>query len=143
MSLTAFLGLSHLGINYSAAWASFGQPTLALDSDPALVSRLAARDLPIHEPGLPELIAAAGDCLSYSADFSRLRDCDLVVVARDVPTSDDNTSDLSPVDSLIAAATPHLQRGATLAIMSQVPPGFTRALSSRLTPLGVTVAYWV
>src|SRR5947207_3402739 len=137
MTLTAFLGLSHLGINYSAAWGSFGQATLALDTDRALVARLQSRDLPVHEPGLPELIDRAGDCLSYSADFARLRESDLVVVARDVPTSDDNTSDLTPVHELIAAATPFLKPGATLAIMSQVPPGFTRSLADQLPQMNV------
>ncbi|MBV9327050.1 MAG: hypothetical protein JO352_25120, partial [Chloroflexi bacterium] len=56
MTTTAFLGMSHLGINYAAAWSSYGQSTIGFDPDPALINRLRARDLPIQEPGLLELI---------------------------------------------------------------------------------------
>jgi UDPglucose 6-dehydrogenase len=141
MTTTAFLGMSHLGINYAAAWASSGQPTLGLDSDAALVTRLQHNDLPIQEPGLLDLIARGGDCLTFSTDFSRLRDCTLAVVARDVPTDDDNRSDLTPVNELIALARTHLGGGTTLVVMSQVPPGFTRGLSLSIPDLNVY--YWV
>jgi UDPglucose 6-dehydrogenase len=141
VSTTAFLGMSHLGINYAAAWASFGQPTLGLDPDPSLVKRLLGGDLPVQEPGLLDLIERSGDCLTFSTDFSRLHECTLAVVARDVPTDDDNRSDLSPVNELIALAQKHLPSGATLAVMSQVPPGFMRNLY-RTTP-DRDVYYWV
>jgi UDPglucose 6-dehydrogenase len=143
VSTTAFLGLSHLGINYAAAWSSFGQPTIGLDLDPTVVERLQAKDLPVHEPGLSELLERSGACLSYSTDFSRLRECDLAVVARDVPTDDNNSSNLDPVRDLIEAARPHLKPGATLAVMSQVTPGFTRTLAERLRGQNVHVYYWV
>ena len=129
---TAFLGLSHLGIVYSVGWASFGQPTVALDRDAATVGRLTAGDPPIQEPGLPELLERARPHLAYSTDFARLGACPLVAVARDVPTDDANRSDLGPVLQLADAAVPHLRDGVTLVVMSQVPPGFTRALGERV-----------
>jgi UDPglucose 6-dehydrogenase len=132
--------MSHLGINYAAAWSSFGQPTVGFDPDPALVGRLQAGDLPIQEPGLADLIQQSGDCLRFSADPNQLRACDLVIVARDVPTDADNTSDLSPVRELIDTAVHHLDSDATLVIMSQIPPGFMRELSTRVR---VNLYYWV
>jgi UDPglucose 6-dehydrogenase len=141
MTTTAFLGMSHLGINYAAAWASLGQTTLGLDADPSVVSRLQRKDLPIQEPGLPELIERDAGLLTFSTDFSRLRECTLAVVARDVPTDDDNRSDLDPVRELIALARSYLPPGATLVVMSQIPPGFMRTLSSDAPDLHVH--YWV
>ena len=140
MSTTAFLGMSHLGINYAAAWSSFGQPTIGFDPDPELVMRLQSGELPIQEPGLPELIGQSGDCLTFSANVEELRGCDLVIVARDVPTDDDNNSDLTPVRTLIDLAAQHLSNEAVLVVMSQIPPGFMRELSTRL---GNRVYYWV
>src|SRR5262245_48933090 len=122
MTTAAFLGMSHLGINYAAAWASFGQTTLGLDPDRSLVTQLEKRDLPIQEPGLLDLVERSGDCLSFSTDFARLRECSLAVIARDIPTDDDNRSDLNPVRELIALACSHLPDGATLVVMSQIPP---------------------
>src|SRR5262252_7628999 len=77
MSTTAFLGMSHLGINYAAAWSSFAQPTIGFDLDPVVVSRLQAGQLPAQEPGLGEVIAKSGDCLAFSSDFSQLAGCQL------------------------------------------------------------------
>jgi UDPglucose 6-dehydrogenase len=143
MSTTAFLGMSHLGINYAAAWSSFGQPTIGFDPDPALVERLQAGELPIQEPALPELIRQSGDCLTFSADVGRLRGCELAIVARDVPTDDDNNSDLQPVEALIDVAARHLDPNATLVVMSQIPPGFMRDLFARLGTRSAGLYYWV
>lgn len=129
---TGLIGLSHLGIVYGAAWASFGQPTIAVDADAEAVARLGAGDPIVREPGLPELLARSRPYLTYTTDFARLADCPLVIVARDVPTDEQNRSDLGTVERLIDAAVPHLRDGVTLVMMSQVPPGFNRALGERL-----------
>jgi UDPglucose 6-dehydrogenase len=144
---TAFLGLSHLGINYAIAWGSFGQTVVGFDLDRAQVERLWAGDLPVHEPGLPELLERSRPWITFSDDFACVAECDLVVIARDVPTDSSNASDLSPVLELLDAAVPHLRDGVTLAIMSQLPTGFTRRLSERVNAarpeLDFSLFYWV
>ena len=129
---TGFLGLSHLGIISSAGWSSFGQPTIAVHPDEDLISRLGRGDLPIHEPGLPELLQRSRDCLTFSADLSSLSQCPLVIVSLDVPTDEHNVSSVEAVPRLIDAAAPHLRQDVILVVMSQVQPGFTRALGQRL-----------
>jgi UDPglucose 6-dehydrogenase len=129
---TGVIGLSHLGIVYGTAWASFGQPVIAVDADADAVARLQAGDPIVREPGLPELLEHSRQHLTYTTDFARLAECPLVIVARDVPTDDDNQSDVSAVQRLIEAAIPHLQDGVTLVVMSQVPPGFNRALGEQI-----------
>jgi UDP-glucose 6-dehydrogenase len=57
---TGVIGLSHLGIVYGTAWASFDQPVIAVDSDAEAVARLQAGDPIVREPGLPELWSGAG-----------------------------------------------------------------------------------
>ncbi len=147
MSLTGVIGLSHLGIVYGAAWASFGQPVVAVDTDEDAVTRLQASDPIIREPGLPELLERSRPNLTYSTDFSTLADCPLVIVARDVPTDDQNQSDLGAVQRLIEAAIPHLRQDVTLVVMSQVPPGFNRALAAQVKAarpdLRFQSYYWV
>ena len=144
---TGFVGLSHLGIISSVGWASFGVPVIAADLDRAAVDTLRAGTLPVHEPSLPELFTRAREHMTFSADFAALRACPLVIVARDVPTDDGNSSDASVILRLIDAAVPHLQPGATLAVMSQVPAGFTRRLAERIESqrpgLGIRLYYWV
>jgi UDPglucose 6-dehydrogenase len=143
----AFVGLSHLGIVSSAAWASHAQGVLAVDPDQDLVRRLLGGDLPVHEPQLAELIDRGRDWLEFSADLSRIGECDLVVVARDIPTDERNVSDTRVVLDLIDEILPHLRAGVAVAIMSQVPPGFTRALGERMRAarpdLQFELYYWV
>ncbi|MBI2756456.1 MAG: UDP-glucose/GDP-mannose dehydrogenase family protein [Chloroflexi bacterium] len=144
---TGFLGLSHLGIVTGIGWASFGRPVLGVDPDQQVVDRLAAADLPVHEPGLPDLLTRSQRDISFSADLARLAECPLVIVARDVPTDAANRSDLAPVLALVDAAIPHLRQDVVLVVMSQVPPGFTRALGARIAAarpeLRFELVYWV
>lgn len=147
MVATGFLGLSHLGIVSSIGWASFGEPVVAVDLDPAPVQALRHGTLPVHEPSLEELFTRARRQLTYSSDPSLLADCALVIVARDVPTDAANVSDTSVVLGLVDRAVPHLRQGVTLALMSQVPPGFTRRLAQRIRErrpdLAFRLYYWV
>src|SRR3954447_10465555 len=130
--LTGVIGLSHLGIVYGTAWASFGQPVIAVDSDAEAVARLQAGDPIVREPGLPELLERSRSSITYTTDFSRLSACPLVIVARDIPTDDENRSDVGAVQRLIEAAIPHLRDGVTFVVMCQVPPGFNRALGEQI-----------
>jgi UDPglucose 6-dehydrogenase len=141
------LGLSHLGIVYGTAWASFDQPVIAVDSDAEAVARLQAGDPIVREPGLPELLERSRPSLRYTTDFALLEACPLVIVARDVPTDDTNQSDVGAVEALIRAAIPHLGDGVTLVVMSQVPPGFNRRLAAEIRAarpdLRFELHYWV
>jgi UDPglucose 6-dehydrogenase len=129
---TGFAGLSHLGIVSSIAWASFGRRVIAYDPSIERVEGLASGNLPVHEPGLRELLAGARDAVTFSNDPARLSDCPVVIVSLDVPTGEDHVSDLAPVFSLVETIMPVLRDGVVLVIISQVPPGFTRALASRV-----------
>jgi UDPglucose 6-dehydrogenase len=144
---TGFLGLSHLGIVSSIGWASFGQPVVGVDLDPAPVQALQQGALPVHERLLEELFTRARRQLMFGTDPALLAECSLVIVARDVPTDSGNTSDTSIVLRLLDAAVPHLRPGVTLALMSQVPPGFTRRLAQRIRErrpdLAFRLYYWV
>ena len=127
--MIGFAALSHLGLVSSAAIAARGFPTVAFDPDPALVAAIVAGRLPVREPGLRELIAQARP--AFTADVTALSACDVVYVALDVPTDDVGQSDLGPLEKLIDLIWPHVRRDATLVVLSQVSPGFTRRLESR------------
>ena len=144
---TGFVGLSHLGIVSSVGWASHGHPVVAVDVEPGPVEALRAGTLPVLEPGLDDLFARVRDRMVFSTDPAALRDCPLVIVARDVPTDAANASDPSVVLDLVDAVTPHLRSGVVLVLMSQVSPGFTRRLLQRVRArrpdLDVQLYYWI
>jgi UDPglucose 6-dehydrogenase len=121
-----YVGMTHLGLCSAAAAAARGFAVIGYDPDDGRVARLRAGDLPIVEPGLPELIAS-GAGLEFSADARTLARCDVVYIAADVPTDDAGRSDLTGIERLIEAASAELRPDAVLVVLSQVPPGFTRA----------------
>lgn len=137
-----FAGLSHLGIVYSAASAARGFQVLAFDDRPGLAQDLSNGRFPVVEPGLVELAREHRDRLCYTSDACQLAQCGLIFVALDVTTDDSNQSDLAPLEALLAKVTPHLAEGATLVVLSQLPPGFSRRLAGRL-PTGVELFYQV
>jgi UDPglucose 6-dehydrogenase len=125
----AFAGMSHLGLVSAAALASRGVRVVGFDADASLIGRIQAGELPVVEPGLPELLANASARPNFTADPEELRQCDVVYFALDVATDDAGLSDLAPYRRLLDATWGHLGSEATAVILSQVPPGFTRELA--------------
>jgi UDPglucose 6-dehydrogenase len=122
-----YAAMTHLGLNSAVAAAAKGFVTVCFDADRALIDRLAKGDLPVVEPDLPELLAGNRARIAFTADAADLARCDVVYVALDVPTDDAGGSDLSGLDRLLELIVPTLGPDATLVVLSQVPPGFTRA----------------
>ena len=51
-----FLGTGYLGATYAICFAELGYEVLGFDVDEAKIAKLAGGDVPIHEPGLDELL---------------------------------------------------------------------------------------
>ncbi len=126
--VVGFAGMTHLGINSAAASAARGFETVCFDPDKDLVAKLAAGKLPVVEPDLPETLGKNAVRIRYSHDFGDLARCDVVYISTDVPTDERGHSDLSAIRVLIEKVAAALSGSATLVVLCQVPPGFTRAL---------------
>ena len=126
--IIGYAGMTHLGLLSASAAAAQGFRTIAFDDDATLIDRLRQGQLPVTEPGLSELIAQHTHDLVFTADVAALGACDVVYVAVDVPTDDQAQSDLRPIRAMVERVAPHLNPKALLVILSQVPPGYTRAL---------------
>src|SRR6266480_2828454 len=135
--MIGFIGLSHLGIVYSLATAAKGFEVLGFDPDPALCAGLSAGTLPVSEPGLEELFHSHRSRVRFSAEASDLTKCDLVFFSLDVPTDQANQSDLQPLRKLVDQVAGYVSPEATVVILCQVPPGFTRSLNRSLTARGI------
>ncbi|HUD88221.1 MAG TPA: nucleotide sugar dehydrogenase [Xanthobacteraceae bacterium] len=123
-----YAGMTHLGLVSASAAAAQGFRTVAFDPDAALIGRLAHGDLPVNEPDLPALIARHKNDLAFSADVATLGDCDVIYIAVDVPTDERGESDLKPIAAMVERVRGAIADKAALVILSQVPPGYTRAL---------------
>jgi UDPglucose 6-dehydrogenase len=127
-AVIGFAGLTHLGLVSAAVAAARGFSVVGFDPDPGRVAASASGRLPIAEPGLDALVRDQGSRLDFTRDPARLAGCDVVCIARDVPTVDGDASDLGPIWDLVHVVLPALGPAATLVVLSQVPPGFTRSV---------------
>jgi len=127
--LIGYAGLTHLGLCSAIGAAAKGHDVVAVSDDRDLVARIEAGRLPVVEPGLDAAFAEHRAKLSFSADARTLKACDVVYVALDVPTDDVGLSDLSSINASLVTIIPALGPQASLVILSQVPPGFTRQVA--------------
>jgi len=129
MPVIGFAGMTHLGLNSSAAASEKGFETVGFDPDPALIANLKSGNLPVIEPQLPELLEKNRSRLRFTSAKSDLKRCDVVYISADVPTDDLGQSDLTAIRGLIDAVAGQLNDKAILVILCQVPPGFTRSVA--------------
>jgi UDPglucose 6-dehydrogenase len=123
-----YAGMTHLGLVSASAAAAQQFRTIAFDTDPNLVERLKKGDLPVSEPGLADAITQHQRNLIFTAEPLELANCDVIYVAVDVPTDDQGQSDLRPITKMVEDVYPHVGPESLVVVLSQVPPGFTRAL---------------
>lgn len=121
-----FAGMTHLGLVSGVAASEKGYRLVCFDPDEQRTSDLARGSLPVSEPQLDELVAKNKDRLSFTSDAAALAQCDVVYVAPDVPTDDQGSSDLGPINALLDKVFAAARPDAVIVILSQVPPGFTR-----------------
>ena len=140
--MIGFIGLSHLGLNYSLATAAKGFDVVAYDPDAMLTARCAAGEFPIEEAGFGDLFAQHRARICYTSDETALAECELVFYSLDVRTNDRNESDPGPLTALIRATAPKLSPGTIAVILSQVAPGYTRQLRTELREILVADFYY-
>jgi len=129
--MIGFIGLSHLGLNYSLATAAKGFDVICYDPDSTLVGSLNEGRFPIEEPGFKELFGAHGNRIRFTSDVTEIGRCDLVFFSLDIPTNERNESDLSRLDALIEKTLPVISKGKVAVVLSQVRPGYMRTLVTR------------
>jgi UDPglucose 6-dehydrogenase len=126
--VVGFAGMTHLGLVSGSAVAGRGFEVVCFDPDPAVIGRLARQDWPVLEPGLDELIRANAARQRFTSARADLKACDVVYVAPDVPTDDQGTSDVAGLTALIHKVAAAMNLNAVMVVLSQVTPGYTRAL---------------
>jgi UDPglucose 6-dehydrogenase len=126
--VVGFAGMTHLGLVSASAVAGRGFEVVCFDADAALTDRLRRQDWPVLEPGLDELIRGNGARQRFVSAQAELALCDVVYVAPDVPTDDRGASDVSGLTALVREVAGVLKGDAVMVVLSQVPPGYTRAL---------------
>jgi UDPglucose 6-dehydrogenase len=115
--------------------SSLGFTVVGVDTDPEKVALLQSGKLPFYEPGLDTLLEQEMKTgrLSFTTDFSAVKDADVHFVCVGTPQSKDGlAADLTYVKSAVAAIAPFLKDGSLVVGKSTVPVGTAQGLRAEL-----------
>ncbi|MEK7654172.1 MAG: nucleotide sugar dehydrogenase [Patescibacteria group bacterium] len=126
----AVVGLWHLGEIYSSGLASLGHQVIGISEDALVIENLSKNIPPLAEPRLEDLIKSdvAAGRLSFSGDFSKVKDCNVLWLTFDTPVDDQDKVDLSVIYDALEKSLPHLQNNSLIVITSQIPVGTSRKI---------------
>jgi len=128
------IGLWHLGEIYSACLAELGHTVVGIGEDATTVEKLNQGIPPLPEPRLEEIILKnkKEGRLSYTTDYSAIKECNVVWLTFDTPVDDNDEVDLSPIIQAVGAATPYLQNDVLFVVSSQLPVGASQEIIERI-----------
>jgi UDPglucose 6-dehydrogenase len=143
--------MGYLGATCAVSFAELGYEVLGFDIDEPRIAKLAAGDVPFHEPGLDELLRrnlAAGR-LRFSTDLPEAADFgDVHFICVGTPQRADGMSaDLSYVEASVTSLVPLLTRKALIVGKSTVPVGTAEWVEqlvgkyAQAAELGIEVAW--
>ena len=125
----AFVGLTHLGLNYLAASAQKNFSVIGIDTDNKKVIKLNNDIIEHEEPNLKKLILKNKKNIVFSNDLKKLKKSNLIFISQDVKTNANDKSDLKNLRILINKTIKHLNKNSILVVLSQMKPGFMRSIN--------------
>jgi UDP-N-acetyl-D-glucosamine dehydrogenase len=123
------IGLGYVGLPLALRFAEKGHRLTGFDVDPAKVEKLNAGQSYIKHIGAENVArhVAAGN-FRATADFSRLREMDAVIICVPTPLDERREPDLTYVRETAESIAPHLQRGQLIVLESTTYPGTTEEI---------------
>ncbi|MGW3009083.1 UDP-glucose dehydrogenase family protein [Streptomyces sp. NPDC001219] len=133
----AVFGAGYIGLVTGACLAELGHRVTVRDVQPERIRLLNGGEVPIHEPGLGDLIAANKDRLTFTLEaHTALKDAEIAYVCVDTPPTASGDADLSRVWSVIETLkdAPHLT---AVVVKSTVPVGTGDRVRAALDEAGL------
>jgi UDPglucose 6-dehydrogenase len=130
-------GAGYVGLVTGACFAELGHDVVVRDVVVAKVDALRLGVVPIHEPGLDELLARHRERLQFTTDVGEAVDgADVVYIAVGTPPTYSGDADLSAVWTVVDEL-PDTDQRIVVAMKSTVPVGTGRAVRHRLDDRGL------
>jgi UDPglucose 6-dehydrogenase len=129
------IGVGWVGLVTATCFAELGHEVIARDIVPEKVESLSrGAQLPIHEPGLDELVRKNAERLTFTTEIDRVLDrARLLFVCVDTPPTHSGDADLSRVRAVVEELEDHGEH--VLVMKSTVPAGTGNAIRRDLPGL--------
>ncbi len=125
MKLT-IVGTGYVGLVTGTCFAEMGNTAVCVDIDEPKLDALRAGNIPIHEPGLRDLVISNTEAgrLQFSADLgAAMVDAEVIFIAVGTPPNEDGSADLSHVLAVAREIGEKLNHPIVVADKSTVPVG--------------------
>lgn len=129
-------GTGYVGLVTGACLAEAGHHVLCMDVDADKITRLNRGEIPIHEPGLEEIVerCVTARRLRFTTDFQAAVEHGLLqFIAVGTPSSDDGSADLKYVQAVATEIGLSLNRYAVVLTKSTVPVGTAETVRQRVS----------
>jgi UDP-N-acetyl-D-glucosamine dehydrogenase len=123
------IGCGYVGLPLALRFADVGHRVTGFDLDKSKIDKLNAGESYIkHIPAEKILDHVQANRFDATADFSRLRDMDAILICVPTPLDERREPDLSYVERTALAIAPNLQRNQLVVLESTTYPGTTEEL---------------
>lgn len=144
------IGTGYVGLTTGVALAYIGHYVTCVDRNESLIEKLNIGEIPIHEPGLVDLLHDSSSHLRFSSDFNlEEASADVILICVGTPTQQNGDADLRYVEECAYTIGSALPEGHEVVIVnkSTVPVGSARRVimivNSVLTDRGVSANLYV
>jgi UDPglucose 6-dehydrogenase len=122
----AVVGTGYVGLTTGACFAHLGHRVTCVDIDVSKIERLSLGEIPIHEPGLGDLVTEGlrSGRLHFTTDaVSAVSGAGFVYLCVPTPQGDDGSADLTYLQAAAEQIGPYLQADSIVVNKSTVPVG--------------------
>jgi UDP-N-acetyl-D-glucosamine dehydrogenase len=126
LATIGIIGLGYVGLPLARGFSSQGFPVLGFDIDPVKVERLRRGESYIGHIGADAIKQMRGQRFDATADFSRLREVDAIIICVPTPLTDAREPDLTYVVNSAKAIAATLRKGQLVILESTTYPRTTR-----------------
>lgn len=126
------VGAGYVGLVTAACLADLGRDIVVVDVDRHRIEQLQQGVTPVHEEGLPQLLARTASRIRFTSDYAALADLGIVVLCVGTPPLGSGGLDLANVRHAAQSAAAAMAPDGVIAIKSTVPAGTGRLLRSEL-----------
>ncbi len=137
MARIGIFGAGYVGLVTGTCFAELGHTITVRDIVPERIEALRRGEVPIHEPGLAELLAANSERMRFTLDVGEaVEEADFLFICVGTPPTASGDADLSRVDAVVAGI-PQTGTRHVLVMKSTVPVGTGDKVRLELTARGL------
>ncbi|RKL69360.1 UDP-glucose 6-dehydrogenase [Salipaludibacillus neizhouensis] len=134
------IGTGYVGLTTGTVLTELGHEVFCVDKDKDKISRLNKGEVPIHEPGLSELIIKnkQRNNLHFTSDVHKaIKECSILFITVGTPPNEDGSQNLIALDEVVETLAQTITAHKTIIMKSTVLPGTNESVQETLIKRGI------